>query len=79
MNTMLNLTNLPYQNNRPSFMTPAELATTHLDQAIPGIGVFLSWMIIGGAVVLFFIGMELRKRAKQKERRGRRKRLVQWL
>ena len=60
-------------------MTPAELAATNLDQTVPGMGVFLSWMIIGGAVVLFFIGMELRKQAKQKERRGRRKRLVQWL
>ena len=76
---MLQLTNLPYQNHRRYAMTPAELAATNLDQTVPGMGVFLSWMILGGAVVLFFIGMELRKQAKQKERRGRRKRLVQWL
>lgn len=63
-------------------MKSPDMATSHIEQIVHAAWFILPLLAMGGVVALGFVLWELRAHIKQKaqdHRRGRRKRLVQWL
>ena len=55
--------------------------TSHLEHAVQAIWIILPWLAVGGIIAAVFVFRELRENARfnKEHRRGKRKRLVQWM